>query len=85
MAQVSQPMSIAQVRRYLERADRHGSAEATILPFGVPELDNRLPHGGLPRGHLHEAIEAGAASQSAGLATLFVAGILADAISLRPL
>jgi protein ImuA len=40
-------------------------------------VDNRLPNGGLARGHLHEAIEAGAASQYAGLATLFVAGILA--------
>jgi protein ImuA len=77
MAQASQPMSIAEVRRYLERADRHGCVETSVLPFGVPEVDDRLPNGGLARGHLHEAIEAGAASQYAGLATLFVAGILA--------
>ena len=40
-------------------------------------IDRHLPQGGLPRGHLHEVIEGGAASQYAGLATLFVAGILA--------
>lgn len=64
MAQASQPMSIAEMRRYLERAEGHGR-------------DDHLPHAGLARGHLHEAIEGGAASQFAGLATLFVAGILA--------
>jgi protein ImuA len=36
-----------------------------------------LPQGGLPLGHLHEVIEAGAASEYAGIATLFIAGILA--------
>jgi protein ImuA len=77
MALASQPMSIADVHRYLERTERRGCAEASVLPFGVPAIDERLPHGGLPRGHLHEAIEAGAASGYAGLATLFVAGILA--------
>jgi protein ImuA len=70
-------MSLAEVRRYLERADRHGCVQADVLPFGVREIDERLPQGGLARGHVHEAIEAGVASQYAGLATLFVAGILA--------
>jgi protein ImuA len=77
MAHASPPMTIAEMRRYLERVDRHGREQGAILPFGVTAIDDRLPHGGLPRGHLHEAIEAGAASQYAGLATLFVAGILA--------
>ena len=57
--------------------DRHGREQAAVLPFGVEAIDRHLPHGGLPQGHLHEAIEGGAASQYAGLATLFVAGILA--------
>jgi protein ImuA len=77
MAQASQRMSIADVRRYLERADRHGCAEPSVLPFNVAGVDDRLPNGGLACGHLHEAIEAGAAGQYAGLATLFVAGIAA--------
>jgi protein ImuA len=77
MAQASQPMSIAEMRRYLERAEGHGREQAPVLPFGVSTIDDHLPHAGLARGHLHEAIEGGAASQFAGLATLFVAGILA--------
>jgi len=77
MAQAGPPMSIAEMRRYLERVEGHGREQGTVLPFGVPELDEYLPQGGLPRGHLHEAIEAGAASQYAGLAALYVAGIVA--------
>jgi hypothetical protein len=41
------------------------------------ELDIHLPSGGLPLGHLHEVIEGGPASEYAGIATLFIAGILA--------
>ena len=77
MALASPPLSIADMRRYLESADRHCREQGPVLPFGVPEIDEHLPHGGLPRGHLHEAIEGGAASQYAGLATLFVAGTVA--------
>src|SRR5580704_1248034 len=77
MACASQTLTIADMRRYLERIDRHGREQGAVLPFGVDAIDLRLPNGGLPRGHLHEAIEGGAASQYAGLATLFVAGILA--------
>jgi protein ImuA len=77
MARASPPTSIAEMRRYLERVDRHGREQSEVLRFGVAAIDERLPHGGLPRGHLHEAIEGGPAGQYAGLATLFVAGILA--------
>src|SRR5580658_8314823 len=81
MALASPPMTIAEVRRYLEGVDQHGHShgreQGDILPFGVAAIDERLPHGGLARGHLHEVIEGGAASQYAGVATLFVAGIFA--------
>jgi protein ImuA len=77
MACASQTLTIADMRRYLERIDRHGREQGAVLPFEVDAIDLRLPHGGLAQGHLHEAIEGGAASQYAGLATLFVAGILA--------
>ena len=76
MACASQTPTIADLRRYLERLDRHGH-EAAVLPFGLEIIDRHLPLRGLPQGHLHEALEAGAASRYAGLATLFVAGILA--------
>jgi protein ImuA len=77
MAQASQPIAIAELRRLLERPDRHGSAERVALPFGIAELDQHLPGGGLALGHLHEVMESGAASAYAGLPTLFTAGILA--------
>ncbi len=77
MACASQISTIAGLRRYLERVDRQAYEAGAVLPFGVEAIDRHLPQGGLLRGHLHEAIEGGAASQYAGLATLFVAGILA--------
>jgi protein ImuA len=77
MAPASRPTSVAEMRRYLESFTRHSGEQGKILPFGVSDIDDHLPYRGLSRGHLHEAIEAGAASQYAGLATLFVAGILA--------
>src|SRR5580698_11184252 len=77
MALASPQISIVDLRRHLERMETHGRAGGAVLPFHVPDIDARLPHGGLPRGHLHEAIEEGLASQFAGLASLFVAGIAA--------
>ena len=49
----------------LSRAASTGTGAKSIaaLPFGVDAIDRHLPQGGLARGHLHEALEAGAASQ----------------------
>ncbi|KAB0264739.1 ImuA family protein [Microvirga brassicacearum] len=47
------------------------------LPFGVAEVDIRLPGGGLARGALHEVTESGSAAEFSGSATLFTAGIAA--------
>ncbi|MFC4171371.1 ImuA family protein [Microvirga sp. GCM10011540] len=47
------------------------------LPFGVGALDRHLPGNGLALGSLHEVVETGPASEFAGAATLFVAGIAA--------
>src|SRR5215203_4911704 len=68
---------ISDLRRALERVERQGSRELAALPFGISELDARLPGGGLTLGHLHEVIENGPAGEYAGLAALFTAGILA--------
>jgi protein ImuA len=76
MAPASLPTSIAGLRRYLEGVEAPDRA-CEGLPFGVRDIDIRLPKGGLPQGHLHETLEGGAASHYASLATLFVAGILA--------
>jgi hypothetical protein len=77
MAPASQPAAIAELRRRLERMKAHGGEKAAVLPFGIAAVDGQLPGGGLCRGHLHEILEAGPASEHAGLAALFAAGILA--------
>jgi protein ImuA len=71
------PTGIVELRRWLDRAERHGAAERSVLPFGIAKVDEHLPGGGLALGHLHEIIEAGPTSEYAALATLFAAGILA--------
>jgi len=77
MAQASQPASVAELRRWLERTESRGAATVDALPFGIADLDARLPGGGIQRGHLHEVIEGGPAGEFAALATLFTAGIVA--------
>jgi protein ImuA len=77
MAAASPPIAIAELRRWLARAESHGPAAGAVLPFGIPALDHHLPNGGLALGHLHEVIEDGTAGEYAGIATLFTAGILA--------
>src|SRR6202166_1879883 len=77
MAPASPPTAIAELRCWLERVEAPGRTEQAVLPFGLDELDHFLPQGGLPLGHMHEVIEGGATSEYAGLATLFIAGIVA--------
>ncbi len=77
MAPASRPTPIAELRRWLERKAAHGPLAGGVLPFGVEEIDARLPKGGLALGHLHEIQEGGSTSTYAGLAALFCAGILA--------
>jgi protein ImuA len=67
---------IDDLRRQIERlGGAHGSRKS--LPFGVSALDRHLPGKGVTLGSLHEVIEAGPASEFAGTATFFAAGIAA--------
>jgi protein ImuA len=77
MAPASQPTPVAELRRWLERQGTSAPLASGVLPFGVEEIDARLPNGGLALGHLHEIQEGGSTSVYAGLAALFCAGILA--------
>jgi protein ImuA len=77
MAVASQPIAIAELRRWLERIEAHRQGERAVLPFGIPAVDAALPGGGLPLGHVHEIFEGGPASEFASLPTLFTPGILA--------
>lgn len=67
---------IDDLRRQIERLGRaHVSRKS--LPFGVSALDRPLPGRGLTLGSLHEVIEEEPASEFAGTATFFAAGIAA--------
>ena len=61
---------VAELRRLLPRME---GAPARVLPFGVPDLDMYLPHGGLACGGLHEIMPADAGMSAA---FGFVAAIL---------
>ena len=50
-----------------------------VLPFGVAEMDARLPGGGLAMGALHEVAGGGAGAVHGAAAALFAAGIAARA------
>ncbi|TPL35578.1 ImuA family protein [Mesorhizobium sp. B2-4-8] len=63
----------AEVRR-IEGKDRRLSS---VLPFGLSELDSRLPGGGLALGALHEIAGGGNGAIDGAAAALFSAGIAA--------
>ncbi|WP_201863238.1 ImuA family protein [Microvirga soli] len=67
---------IDDLRRQIEKLDGTYRPRKA-LPFGIPSLDRHLPSKGLTLGSLHEVIENGPASELAGAATLFTAGIAA--------
>jgi protein ImuA len=62
-----------------ERLDRLASTRrrSGVLPFGLGQIDRRLPGGGLSLGALHEVAQAGPAHEYGALATLFIAGVAA--------
>ncbi|MFL5283391.1 MAG: ImuA family protein [Rhodopila sp.] len=75
----AQTAVIARLRERIARIERsHGDdVPARSLPLGIPAIDQSLPGGGIALGALHEAASAGADTEHAAAATLFVAGLLA--------
>ncbi|SHO67263.1 protein ImuA [Pseudoxanthobacter soli DSM 19599] len=63
----------ARIRR-IESGDRPARA---VLPFGVVEVDRRLPDGGLPLGALHEVTGGDGGAIDGAAAALFAAGLAA--------
>src|ERR1700754_2547249 len=60
--------------RHIESSHRRSCG---VLPFGVPDVDDKLPGGGLALGALHEVAGGGAGALDGAAAALFAAGILA--------
>ena len=65
------------LRIRIAEVERQGRPRAAVLPFGVAELDGRLPAAGLPLGGLHEVAGGGPGAIHGAASVLFVAGILA--------
>jgi protein ImuA len=66
------------LRTAIARIERGGLVGPTgALPFGIPEIDDALPGGGLPPAALHEIIGSGIDVEFAAAPALFAAGLLA--------
>lgn len=68
---------ISRLRERIERFEGGGARRRQVLPFGVPEIDDRLPGGGLALGALHEVAGTGNGAVNGAAAAVFAAGIAA--------
>jgi protein ImuA len=69
--------SLDELRRRVRRLEGALAPGRDVLPFGVEEIDGRLPGGGLVLGALHEVAPGGVRLADRSAATLFCAGIAA--------
>ncbi|MBO1324307.1 ImuA family protein [Acetobacter sp. TBRC 12305] len=65
------------LREQISRLEGHNRLRRPTLPFGVPEIDSRLPGGGLVLGALHEVAGGGSDALHSAAAGQFCAGIAA--------
>lgn len=72
------PTDLQGLRDRIRRIEAGGERTVRALPFGVAEIDDRLPGGGLALGVVHDVAEGGSVEGvDTPAAVLFVAGILA--------
>ncbi|MDE8344866.1 MAG: damage-inducible protein [Acidocella sp.] len=69
--------AIAALREKIRRIEASNRPVAAVLPFHVPEIDTRLPSGGLALGAVHEVAGGGNGALDGAAAALFAAGIAA--------
>lgn len=68
---------IAQLQERIAHLEDGAGRVREVLPFGLVDIDRRLPGGGLALGALHEFAGGGNGSVDGAAAALFVAGIAA--------
>jgi protein ImuA len=68
---------VADLRDRIRQFDGRAQRDRAVLPFGVPEIDERLPGGGLALASLHEICGGGNDAVEGAAAMLFAAGIAA--------
>lgn len=75
---MAQSPIITELRQQIALLDGVDTSRRGVLPFGIPEMDQQLPGGGLALGVVHEVTGGGDLGVvHIAAATLFVAGILA--------
>jgi protein ImuA len=77
MLHARQKSVLDDLRARIAHLEQGAHAPHSVLPFGIPELDCRLPQGGLMLGSLHEIAGGGPGAVHGAAAVLFAAGILA--------
>lgn len=68
---------ISDLRQRIEGIGGITAKTKTILPFGIPGIDRRLPKGGLALGALHEIAGGANGAVDGAAAASFAAGIAA--------
>lgn len=68
---------IAQLQERIAHLEGGAARDREVLPFGLAEIDRRLPGGGLGLGCLHEVAGGGNGAVDGAAAALFAAGIAA--------
>ncbi|QWK81511.1 ImuA family protein [Ochrobactrum sp. BTU1] len=77
MPQIAANPVIAELRTRIERLEGGQGRVRQVLPFGLAEIDAKLPGGGLALGNLHEVAGGGNGAVDGAAAALFTAGIAA--------
>ncbi|WP_158912726.1 ImuA family protein [Caulobacter sp. S45] len=68
------------LRTEIAKIEAGGRVGKGVLPFGVADLDARLPGGGLPLGALHEVAGGGSGAVDGAASALFAAGLAARTV-----
>jgi len=69
------PSTVIELRERIARLEGRPRRAKSVLPFGIPVIDSRLPGGGLARGALHEVAGGGNGAIDGAAAALFAAGV----------
>lgn len=69
--------AIESLRAQIEKIEGRGRRAKSVLPFGITDIDSRLPGGGLVLGALHEIAGGGNGAVDGAAAALFAAGVAA--------
>ena len=69
--------AIESLRAQIEKIEGRSRRVKSVLPFGIAEVDSRLPGEGLALGALHEIAGGGNGAIDGAAAALFAAGIAA--------